>query len=202
MNLARRLSGCSHRRALRTGAACIAGMLLSGPVLTASGAEGGAGGNPWMDLLWKAVNFVILVAVIGYFARKPVANMLKGATQSTKAALDGTRESALAARSELDEQRRRIENLEAELERLRGEALAEARVERERLLAEARAGAERIKAAVQVQVEQEFNKARNELKRQLAVDTVAQAEALIRARLDAEGQQRLASRAIDRLGAP
>lgn len=168
---------------------------------TAGAAEGGGSGNPWLDLAWKAVNLAALVAVIWYFGRKPIGHMFRSAAQLAHDALEERRAQAHGAEAQLADQRRRIEGLESELERMVGEARSEARSEHERLVTEARAQAERIKASVQIQVELEFNKARKELQAELANDTVRLAEDLIRQRMDDDGRQRVVARAIDQLGA-
>lgn len=164
-------------------------------------AEGGEGGDPWMTLMWKGINFVILWAVIIFFARKPVAAMFRAAAQEARDALEGRRERARKAEEATDEQRSRIENLEAELERLLNEAREEARAEHERMVAEAHTHAERIKTSVQLQVEQSFNRARQELQADLARETVNLAEKMIRERMDDSARERIVTRAIDDLGA-
>ena len=191
----------------RRAAVARAGRLLgaAGMVHLAAGAawaaEGGGQGDPWLDLLWKAINFAVLVGVIWYFGRKPLANLLRGAAQAAQAALSQPRERARQAEAELAEQRRRIGNLQAELQRLQGEAREEARAEHERLLAEGRVQAGRIKATVRLQVEQEFAKARKELQAELARQTMRLAEEMIAGRLDDATRQRIVARAIDELGA-
>ena len=168
---------------------------------TAQAAGGGGSGNPWLDLAWKAVNLAALVALIWFFGRKPIAAMFRSAAQQAREALAGERAEAQTAAQALAEQRQRIAGLEAELQRLAGEARAEARQEHDRLVADARAQAERIKTTVQMQVEQEFNKARKELQAELAGETVRLAEEMIRQRMDDEGRRRILTRAIDQLGA-
>lgn len=163
-------------------------------------AEGGSG-NPWMDLLWKAVNFLVLAGIIYYFARKPVGNLMRGAAKESKDTLDEQRERAAGAEAEAAEQRRRIENLEADLQRMLNESREEARSEHERLVAEARNQSERIRHAVSTQVEQEFNKARKELQAELAQETVRLADTMIRERMDDRRREQAADRAIEQLGA-
>jgi F-type H+-transporting ATPase subunit b len=183
-------------RALRGG-------LLAAPLLltaaTALAAEGGVA-NPWMELFWKAVNFTALMVLLWVYARKPLANLLRGAAKETRDELTRNREETESALRELAEQRGKIENLEAELQRLLAEAKEEAAREQERLTGEARAQAERIKTQMELRLEQEFNKARSEMRRQLAEETVRLAEELIRRRLDDSTQARLTDRTIDSLG--
>ncbi len=163
-------------------------------------AAAGGSGNPWLDLLWKAVNFGALVVLIWFFARKPVAAMLRNAAEGRRTELQSRRDQAAAAEREMAEQRRKIENLEAELQRMRDAAQGEAEQEKARLIEEARQHAERLKTNVRLQVEQEFAKARGELKRQLADDTVRLAEQQIKGRMDDESRRRTVNGAIEQLG--
>ncbi len=165
-------------------------------------AEGGAGGgHPWRDLGWKAVNFLILAWLLWRYARKPVAGMLQAAASEAQKALGTRQEAARKAEAELAAQRDRIANLEAELQRLLGEARAEAVQEHARFVAEARVQTGRLKTATGLQVEQEFSKARKELQIELAQETVRLAEAMIRQRLDDASRQRFVAQAIAQMEA-
>lgn len=172
-------------------------VLSAAPALAASA---GGPANPMMDFAFKVLNFVVLMALLVYFAKKPLANMLRGAAEGARSELETAREAARAAEAELAGQKSRIENLEADLARLRDEAREESRIESARLIEEARAQGERIKAQIHLQVEQEFNKARAELKRQLADQTIQLAEAQIEEQLDGVRREALAGAAIQQMG--
>ncbi len=71
-------SGARCTRIFRTLALSAPGVaLFAGSVLAA---EGGSG-NPWMDLLWKAVNAGALVTLLVVFARKPIGNLFRNAAR-------------------------------------------------------------------------------------------------------------------------
>ncbi len=188
----------SPRLIARTGATASLLLVLAAPAALA--AEGG-GTNPWLELLWEAVNFFGLLAVLIYYFRKPLRGVLRAGAENARAGLDGARASAKEAEDELARQREQIANLQAELARLREEARAEADDERERLTAAARDQAERIQAQTRRQVEQEFGKARHALKEQLAAETLRLAEEMIQSRMDEETRRRLAEDSIEQLGA-
>lgn len=162
--------------------------------------EGAPAGNPWMTLLWKAINFAALVWLLWFFGRKPLRQLLGSAATQAQVEMDEQRQFAQHAEDDLAEQRRRIESLEAELQRMLAETREDTRQEQERLVAEARTQAERIKAGVQQQMEQEFAKARKELQAELANETVRLAESIVRQRMDDASRERLTTRAIEQLG--
>ena len=177
-------------------------ILLAGLWLVplAFAAEGGVD-NPWMELLWKSVNFFVLMAILVFVARKPLQAMLRGGAGELKSTYDRTRSEAGAAEAELKTQQEKIANLQADLEKLLAEARTGAEQEKIRLTEEAREQAEKIKAQVQVQIEQEFKKASLELRKQLAAETVKLAEEMISRKMDKKQREQLVTETIEQLGA-
>ena len=188
---AKRLSGLALALGL--------GLLVALPALAAEEAAA-EHGFPWFDIAVKILNFTILVGIILYYARKPVANFFIGAARQIKTTLDGAREAAALATAERKTQEEKIENLQAELERMVVGARADAAKELEQFAAEAQAQGERIKAQTRLQVEQEMRKARVALRTQLADETVRLAEELIRRQMDETKQRDLVGDYIEQLG--
>ncbi|MCH7477071.1 MAG: hypothetical protein IIA14_03095 [SAR324 cluster bacterium] len=175
------------------------GLLVALPALAAEEAAADHG-FPWFDIAIKFLNFAILMGIILYYARKPVAGFFIGAAREIKRTLDGAREAAAQAAAERKAQQEKIENLQAELERMVAGARADAGKELEQLSAEAQAQGERIKAQTHLQVEQEMRKARVELRTQLADETVRLAEELIRRQMDETKQRDLVGDYIEQMG--
>ena len=165
-------------------------VLGSAAVAWAEG-EGEAHGDPWMAIVWKAVNFAVLAGLLWYFLRKPAGKALREAAQRAKQTLEDARAGAVAMEQKYNDQRRNIENLRTELERLRDEARAETAVEAERLKHDAQAAADRMTAQVQTQVEQARKQALQSIRAELAEEAVRTAERLIRQKLDEPAQRRL-----------
>ena len=175
------------------------GLLVALPVLAAEEAAADHG-TDWLDLAIKFLNFAILMGIIFYYARKPVAGFFIGAAREVKNTLVGAREAAAQAAAERKTQQEKIENFQAELERMVAGARADAGKELEQLSGEAQAQGERIKAQTHLQVEQEMRKARVELRTQLADETVRLAEALIRQQVDGAKQRELVGDYIEQMG--
>lgn len=179
------------------GIVLLAGLAFPTLVFAAAAREG----SPWMDFIYKTINFIVLVGLLFYFLRKPIPAFLRQAAQSLHNTINGTRQATQNAAAELDGQKSKIANLQAELDSMLAEAREDARRERERLVAEAGERAIQLKAQVQVQVEQELRKARLELQQQLARQTTELAYSLVSQRMSAEKQQQLMSGYVDRLEA-
>ena len=166
--------------------------VLAVPLIARAAEEGGAEhGNPWMDLLWKAVNFAALAVLLWYFLRKPVAKALRESSARVKGTVDEARESAAAMDRRYQDQRRNLENLKTELERLREDARAETTSEGERLKREAQATAERLTGQIEKQVQQARGRALQSLRAELADEAVRLAENMIKQRMDDAAQRRL-----------
>ena len=175
------------------------GLLVALPVLAAEEAAADHG-TDWLDLAIKFLNFAILMGIIFYYARKPVAGFFIGAAREVKTTLVGAREAAAQAAAERKTQQEKIENFQAELERMVAGARADAGKELEQLSGEAQAQGEQIKAQTHLQVEQEMRKARVVLRTQLADETVRLAEELIRRQVDETKQRELVGDYIEQMG--
>ncbi len=183
-------------------AAALALLLVpAAPALAAEGAAAGSEehGSPWLDFAYKVVNFAVLVGLIVYFARRPLGAFLSGSAGETLAAFIGSRKAVEEAAAELEEQKKKLAEMENELRRMTEATHADAAAERQQLIAEAEAQAHRIREQGSRQIEQEMAKARAALKMELADEVVRLAEGLIRARVDDAQHTRLVGEFIDRL---
>ncbi|MEE8396249.1 MAG: ATP synthase F0 subunit B [bacterium] len=183
-------------------AAALALLLVpAAPALAAEGAAAGSEehGSPWLDFAYKVVNFAVLVGLIVYFARRPLGAFLSGSAGETLAAFIGSRKAVEEAAAELEEQKKKLAEMENELRRMTEATHADGAAERQQLVEEAEAQAHRIREQGSRQIEQEMAKARAALKMELADEVVRLAEGLIRARVDDAQHTRLVGEFIDRL---
>jgi F-type H+-transporting ATPase subunit b len=177
-------------------AALFSALLAAPPAYAAGEAPPGP-----MDLVWQGVNLTVLLAIIIYFTRKPIAAFFRGAASREKEGYDSALRESEEMAAELEAQKQKIAGLESELERMVQAARADA-AEEGRLMAEnAEAQAERIRAQARNQLEQEMSKATSALRAQLADEAVKLAGELIRSRLDDDRQQQLIAGYIEQLGA-
>jgi F0F1-type ATP synthase membrane subunit b/b' len=194
----------------RGGAVLAAAFLAAGTLLAVPGAawaEEGHGaaaaaahGNPWLDLLWKAVNLAVLVAIVYWAARKPIATGLANLAKTTRASFVASRTSAEEVEAAMAGQKRKITGLAQDLARMVAEARADVEREKQRAQTEAQAQAAKLLAATEQQIEQEVAKARTALRAELAAQTVKLAEELIRKQVSPEEQQRLVNEYLQQLG--
>ncbi|MBI4081222.1 MAG: ATP synthase F0 subunit B [Candidatus Lambdaproteobacteria bacterium] len=187
----RHLWRSAARAAVALGAALFTVLCTALLTVPAWAAEQAGHGSPWLELLWKTINFAVLMGLLIYFLRKPIAGYLARSAGEMKQGLDDARRSAAETAAQVLQQKRNIEGMQAELERMVAAAKADAALELRRMTEEAEAHATKSKAQTALQIEQEVRKARQALQEEIADQTTRIAERLIRARMTPERQQRL-----------
>ena len=123
--------------------------------------------------VWPAVNLVILLAVLVYFARKPLRAFFDKRRSDISEELQSSADELATAESTYAKWQRRMIDLEGELDEIRATSRQRAEAERERIIQDARATAERIRNDATVAVELELRRAREILREeatQLAIE--------------------------------
>jgi F-type H+-transporting ATPase subunit b len=147
----------------------------------------------------RLIAFVIWVGILVYFGRAPLTAFL--ATRRS-AILDGLEEAKrveAAAHAKHEEYTARIENLDAEIEKLRTDFQRAGMEERDRMVAEASTRANRMHEEAKFLVEQQLKQLREELTREAIEAAVSAAEKILRERATGADQQRLADEYLARL---
>jgi F-type H+-transporting ATPase subunit b len=179
----------TRRIAIAAFAACVASWLAPAAALAAGDS------GP----LWPALNLLLLLSVIVYFARKPVQDFFAGRRTEIEGKLEGAAAELSEAEATYAKWQRRLLELETELEEIRAKSRQRAESERERILADAHTAAERIRRDATAAVDQELRSARAALREeatQLAIEIAA--ERLQREVTDAD-RDRLLDEFIERV---
>ncbi len=193
-----RVASPVENRALRWIPLAVGFLMLATPALASDdphAAQGGAG-----ELIWPALNLLLLLGVIVYFARKPISSFFADRRTGIEKELNGAATELSDAEATYAKWQRRLIDLEAELEEIRNTSRQRAQSESERILADARANAERIRQDAHSAVDQELRRARELLREeatQIAIDMATQR--LQREVTDAD-RDRLLDEFIDRVG--
>jgi F-type H+-transporting ATPase subunit b len=156
-----------------------------------AGAESEGHGGGLRDLLFSALNLVLLLGVLIYFARKPVADFFEDRRKRIQGDLESAKKEGAEAEARYAKWQRRLLDLEGELAEIRETARARAEAERAQILADAAAGAERIKRDALETVDQELRRARAQLRREAADLAVELATERLRSQVSSDDQDRL-----------
>jgi len=166
------------------------GMLLLLAALPAHAESGGHGGGV-RDLLFATLNLVLLLGVLVYFTRKPLAAFFADRRTRIQAELKAATDLRAEAEARYAKWQRRLIDLEGELAGIRTTARERAAAEREHILADATAAAERIRRDAHAAVDQELRRARAQLRQEAADLAVELASQTLQRQVTAADQDRL-----------
>lgn len=151
------------------------------------------------ELLYKWINFVILVGGLGYVLRKPLANFFVQRSVSIQKSLGEGRKALEASQAHLQAVEDKLRRFEEEMASFRAAALDEMKAEREHLRRTTATEIEKLMDSLRVQMEVATKQARLELKHYGAQQAVEMARQMIGQRLDEAGQRRLVADFVARL---
>lgn len=120
------------------------------------------------ETAWQAFNLVVILALLVYFGRKPVADYFAARRQGIQGQLAQASELLTQAEHRNSELQRKLVDLSAELDSIREASSRRAEEEALRILAEARASADRIRRDAQTAVDQELRRAQAKLRDEAA----------------------------------
>lgn len=158
-----------------------------------------AGGESWLDWLFKIINFAVLVGILIKFAGKPLKNYLVTRHNSIKEKLEEAERKAIEAEALRAKYEERLAGLEKELEAFKKDILEETEKERKKILADAEAFALRIKQQAGITYEQEVREIRGKIKEEIARLTVEKAETLIREKVGKKDHDQMVEDFIEKL---
>ena len=168
-------------------------------VAGAAQASGGGEEEGHSDFLWYTVNFILLVAVLVFFARKPVQGFFSDRRKEIQQQIASASATLSEAESRHAHLQRQLVELENELDEIRRTARLRAESERERILADARASAERIENDARAAVEREVARAREQLRLDASELAIELAATRLQSQIHDGDRDRLIDEFIDRI---
>jgi len=161
----------------------------------AHGAEAAHGSeHPVRDMVAKLLNFGILVGVLVYFLKTPIAGYLSGRSAQIRQDLIAAAELRKTATAQLEEIQKRLSELPAELSALKSRGEEDVRAEKIRIADTARAERERLLEQTRREIAMRLRTARRELTEYAAELAVDVAHDRIQRTITPEDQLRLVDR--------
>ena len=176
---------------IRCALLCLSIVSLAAPALASEGEGGG--------LFYPILNLVLLIAVIVYFAGKPIRDFFNARRATIQDDLQSAAEFRREAEARYAKWQRKLVDLEAELEQIRATSRERAEAERERIIADANAAAERIRSDATAAIEQELRRSREVLSEEAANLAVELAADLLREHVTDADHDRLVTEFIERI---
>ncbi|MCC3415326.1 MAG: F0F1 ATP synthase subunit B [Microcoleus sp. PH2017_29_MFU_D_A] len=166
---------------------------------TEASTEGGFGLN--FDILeTNLINLSIVIGLLFYFGRGFLGNILGERRSAIEEAIKDAETRQKDAAAALAEQQQKLTQAQAEAERIRSAAEANAIVAKEAILAQAAQEVERMKATAGQELEAERERAIAQLRSTVVSLALAKVEGELKTRLDDNAQNHLIDRSIALLG--
>ena len=174
----------------------IAGILAAAsPALAA----GGGSGPSASELLWQAVNLVLLLGVLFAVARKPITAYFAERREQIKEDIQKADKLLAESKKQFSEWQGKLVELEAEVQTIRDETRQRAHDERDQIVAAAHDSAERIRSDAVAAVDQELRRAQVQLREEAANLAIDLAASMITEQVDDRDRDRLLDEFITRV---
>jgi len=169
------------------------------PALASGDAESAEHGVPASQIMWQALNLILIVGIIIYAARKPAASFFGARRERVSGDLAEAAALLQQAEARYASWQRKLIALGSELEEIRAQGRQRADDERDRIIAEARAAAERIKRDASAAVDQELRHARDQLHDEASELALELAGKMLREQVQSADRDRLLDEFITRV---
>ncbi len=156
-------------------------------------AEGGHGGGgaQFKDFLYRLLNFSILVGVMYYLTKKPLANFLANRKESIRRTLQELELKKAEAEKKYEEYQGKLAALDEETKKIIEEYIQEGEREKEKIIEAAKKQAQYIKEQAQFAIRQEVKVAKADLQKEIAEMTVKTAEEILKKNIKKKDHDRL-----------
>jgi F-type H+-transporting ATPase subunit b len=172
-------------------------------VSAASGGDthgGGISPEKWKDLLYRALNFAALVAILVYFLRKPFSSGLSSRRESIAQQLEELEAGKREAEGLYRQAETRLARLDEEVKTIIVEAVKQGEAEKARIIADGERAAGDMKRQAQMAVAHELAEAKTRLKAEVAEQAVLLAEELIKKNLQPTDQNKMVEAYLEKVG--
>ena len=170
-----------------------------------SGAEGAHGGGSLSpaklkDLLWRVLNFAVLLVVLIKVLSKPIANGLRARQQAISEQFADLEERKAEADKAYQTFEEKLAAIDGEVNDIIQSAVSQGEAEKARIIEEANRAAADIKRQAEMAIQHELAEAKLRLREEVANQAVVMAEELIRKNLQETDQVKLIEDYLAKVG--
>ena len=175
-------------------------ILLAVAIVYASGGgEGGHEEKNWFNFAWRTLNFAILAGFLYWLVGNRIKEFFVGRRDDIKTSLA----EAVVAKEEAE---KKYKELADKMDKATGEITdisdmikAQGLAEKEKIIEDAKKAAEQLKEDTQRRVEQEFNKASNQLRAEAVALSVQIAEDILKKNITVEDHESMVRDYLDKV---
>jgi F-type H+-transporting ATPase subunit b len=189
-----------RRRFFMVGCFAAGSVLLSSFALAAGGGGADRSGD-LLDLLYRIINFTLLVIILFIVLRKlPIKEYFSSRIEGIKKELEELKRQREAAERKAQELESKLKAFEGERKEILEQFRADGLAEKERILAEAGERAKQMLEQAGVSIQYEIQTAKEKLKQEVVALAAQRAEGIIAREMTDKDQDRLVNEFIERLG--
>jgi F-type H+-transporting ATPase subunit b len=152
-----------------------------------------------MNFIWHCLNFTLLVLILLKYLKKPIADSLKGRSESIAKAFDDLEAKKVEAEKKYAEYEKKLSGMDEEAKKILESFVKQGEAEKDKIIKQAQETEERIRAQAEYYVQQELAKAKKELQDEVANVAVKMAEEIIRKNLTEQDHSKLISEYLERV---
>lgn len=151
------------------------------------------------DLLWRVINFAVLLWILIKFTGKPIKNYFANRRETLSQGIEEARKAKEAAERLYREYQERLAKLDDELREMEARLKADAELEKGRIQAEADEFVAKIKQQAKQLADQEVKMAKHRLKDEAARLAVETAEQMIKENITAKDRQKMIENYLEKV---
>lgn len=145
-----------------------------------------------IEFIGSVVNFAVLLGILIYFGRKPLGAFLVARRKEVEEGLAEAARVKKEAEAKYKEYSERLEKLDEEIKRMTDAIAEAAQKDKQRIIEEAEARAQRLRQDTERLIDQQMKQLQADVMHEVVDSSVKAAESVLRDKLNAEDQQRLA----------
>ena len=178
-------------------------LLLAGAALAAEAAHGGGHGvdsAKLQELLWRTVNFVVFAAVLIKLATKPIKKLFAQRSDEVATTLEDLAAKQAEAEQAVKAAETRLAEVAQEREKIIQQYMAEGQLEKAKILEKANMVAARLKEMAALTIQQETQKASQNLREEVVGLATQMATDMIKEKATSADQQGLVEEYLKKVG--
>lgn len=165
------------------------GIFLLFPAITFASGDGHS--PNWTNLIYRTINFIIIVGILYYFLNKKIIAFFSKRTNTIEAELQELDDKRQKAEENLNSIEKSIANLEEEKTKIIEEARLQGERIKNEILMEANKAAVRIQEQAKMTAEQEIRQSLATIREQIAKQIINESQTLIAKQLTTQTQEKL-----------
>ena len=169
-----------------------------GSALASAGGETGAKGWIATDT-YRVMNFVVLLVALIFILRKPISQALSSRIKNIREQLERLEAQKAEAEKQLAQYNEKLSQLESEAEKIIEGYIKQGHEAKAKILKEAEATAEKLQVQARRNIEHEFDKARQELQREVVEKSLLKAEETLKKAITTQDQDKLVDEYLDKV---